>query len=55
MHMQVPVTLVLGMATSSSALQQLLPLPAFAALRLRDFRLMKSPARVESIFSEAGP
>lgn len=55
MHTQLPVTLMLGMATSPSALQELLPLAAVASLRLHHFKLTRSMNRVESIFSEARP
>ena len=52
MHTQLPATLVLGAATSPTALRALLPLPAVAALPCRDFKLTPALARMESIFSE---
>ena len=55
MHCQLPVTLVLGMTTSPSALERLLPLEAVAALRLRPFYLAPARARAEAVFSEAKP
>ena len=53
MHRRVPASLVLGVSTSPSALEALLPLPAVAALRSHHFHLTPAMARVESLYAEA--
>ena len=53
MHRCVPVSLVLGVSTSPSALEAMLPLQAVAALRPHHFHLTPAVARAESLYSEA--
>ena len=53
MHRRVPLSLMLGVATSPSALEALLPLQAVAALRPAHFHLTPAMARAESLYSEA--
>lgn len=48
-----PVSLMLGVSTSPSALEALLPLQAVAALRPHHFHLTPALARAESLYSEA--
>ena len=55
MHCQLPVTLLLSVASSPHALKRLLLLPAVASMRMFRFKLAPAMARVESIFSEAIP
>ncbi len=52
-HRRVPVSLMLGVSTSPSALEALLPLQAVAALRPHHFHLTPAMARAESLYSEA--
>ena len=52
-HRRVPVSLMLGVSTSPTALEALLPLQAVAALRPHQFHLTPAIARAESLYSEA--
>ena len=44
-HSELPITLLLGMATSAAALQQMLPVAAAAMLEPYHFQLMRSMER----------
>lgn len=44
-HGELPITLVLGMATSAGALQQMLPVAAASMLEPHHFQLMRSMDR----------
>lgn len=44
-HAELPITLVLGMATSAGALQQMLPVAAASMLEPHHFQLMSSMER----------
>lgn len=44
-HAELPITLILGMATSAGALQQMLPVAAASMLEAQHFQLASSMAR----------
>ena len=48
-HSELPVTLVLGMATSAAALTQMLPVAAADMLAPRNFKLVQAMARLEAV------